>query len=200
MTRFLKSSIAATALMLASTTAFAADQYSFDAGHSEITAAFNHSGISTQTIKFETFDGTIMIDKENPANSQVDVTIDTASVRTNIEVFNGHLQGGDFFDSENHPQATFKSTSVKQTGADIYTIVGDLTIKGNTQPVTLTAVKTFEGEHPLGQFIDVYKGAQYLGFRITGDLLRSDFGLGKYAPLTSDNVNIVINTELAKAK
>lgn len=188
----LKSSLFAFALVSGS--AFAADQYAFDAGHSEITAQFNHAGISTQTIKFERFDGEILLDKGTPSQSSVDIRIDINSVRSNIAAFDEHLKSDDFFDTAQYPEATFKSTAVKQTGANRYHVTGDLTIKGKTHPITLVATKTFDDKHP-------FKPAHYFGFHITGDLLRSDFDLGKYTPLNSDHVKLIINIELAqKAK
>ena len=76
-------------------------------------------------------------------------------------------------------------------------MTGDLTIKGITKPVTLDVdAELHAGDHPLGAFIDKYKGRQAAGFNAKGRVLRSEFDLGRNAPLVSDWVDIEINTEL----
>ncbi|MGF1474548.1 MAG: YceI family protein [Geminicoccaceae bacterium] len=176
-------------------TGFAAD-YRFDAGHTEVRFAWNHAGISNQTAEFTTVDGTVFFDPDNIAEAKVDVSIDPNSVWTGLELFDGHMKGEQFFNTANHPTITFVSTAVRQTGASSAQVDGDLTIKGITKPVTLDVELTFQGEHPLGAFSDAYKGAQYAAFSASTQVLRSDFDLGAYAPLTSDAVDIMISTEL----
>lgn len=122
----------------------------------------------------------------------------TASIKTTVKVFDDELASPNFFDAVKFPTATFKSTSVRQVSKNAVEITGDLTIKGITKSMTLDAELLFSGAHPLGQFIPNYKDATYAGFKARGQLLRSDFGLGAFAPLTSDRIVIEINTELRK--
>ena len=178
--------------------ATAADRYSFDTGHSQLLFTYNHLGLSTQHARFADFEGTVVFDQENPANSSVEVTIDPASVRTVASLLDDDLKSANFFDVANHPTVTFKSTEVRLTGAATGLIIGDLTIKGITRPVTLDATFNFSGEHPLAPYVEWYAGAYYSAFSAHTTILRSDFDLGLYAPLTSDSVTIKIEAELRR--
>lgn len=178
--------------------ASAADRYSFDTGHSQLLFTYNHLGLSTQHARFVGFEGSVAFDPENPADSSVEVTIDLASVRTVSSMLDDDLKSENFFDVANHPTATFKSTEVRQTGAATGLITGDLTIKGITRPVTLDVTFNFAGEHPLAPYMEWYAGAYYSAFSARTTILRSDFDLGLYAPLTSDAVTIKIEAELRR--
>lgn len=91
---------------------------------------------------------------------------------------------------------TFKSTAVRQTGVDRGEVICELTIHGVTEPVSLDVALQFEGDHPLGPFIKAYAGAPYVSFSGRTEILRSEFGVGEFAPRTSDRVEIVIETEM----
>ncbi len=110
--------------------------YAVDSGHSFPNFSYQHMGLSVQLSKFDKTTGTVTLDKAAKTAS-VDVVIDTTSVNTGSTVFNGHIQGEDFFDTAKYPTATFKSTKVVFEGDQPTTIEGDLTIKGITKPVTL---------------------------------------------------------------
>ena len=90
---------------------------------------------------------------------------------------------------------TFVSTDVEQTGDKTAKVTGDLTIKGITKPLTLDVEVVHLGEHPVGQYIDYYKG-QWLGIRATGKLTRSEWDVGYGAPLTSDEITLEISSEM----
>lgn len=180
----------------ASGAALAADSYSFDKGHTEIRFLWDHVGLSTQSGEFRDFDGTAVFDRENLENSKVDIVIQVDSVDTGVEKLDEHLKSADFFDVANNPEITFTSTSVKQTGVDRGAVTGDLTINGVTKPVTLDVALRFEGDHPLAPFIEAYAGAPYVAFSARTEILRSDFGVSYAAPLTSDRIEIVIETEM----
>ncbi len=184
----------------AGTPAQAADTYSFDKGHTKILFFWNHLGLSNQSARFDDFDGKLVFDPEKPETSKIDVTIKTASVDSDVEAFDTHLKSPDFFNAEKHPEITFVSTAVHKTGADTGRVEGDLTLNGVTKPVTLDVTFNFMGEHPLSAFNEAYKGAQYVAFSARTRVLRNDFNVGLYAPLVSDTVDIVIETELRKAE
>ena len=178
----------------------AANSYTFDKGHTKILFFWNHLGMSNQSARFDDFDGTVVFDPEKPENSKVDVTIKTASVDSDVPAFDDHLKSADFFNAEKHPEITFVSTTVRKTGKETGQVEGDLTINGVTKPVTLDVTFNFMGEHPLSAFNENYKGAQYAAFSARARVLRSDFNVGLYAPLTSDTVDIMIETELRKVE
>ncbi len=204
MTRGLWRGLAVTGGMMAAltlgTAAQAADSYAFDKGHTKILFFWNHLGMSNQSARFDDFDGTLVFDAEKPETSRIEVTIKTASVDTDVPAFDDHLRSSDFFNAEEHPEITFVSTAARKTGAKTGQVDGDLTIKGVTKPVTLDVTFNFMGEHPLSAFSENYKGAQYVAFSARTRVLRSDFNVGLYAPLTSDTVDIMIETELRKVE
>ena len=196
----LASGLLAVAALGSGTAAQAAGTYNFDKGHTKILFFWNHLGMSNQSARFDDFDGTVVFDPEKLENSKVDVTIKTASVDTDVPAFDDHLKSADFFNAEKHPEITFVSTAVRKTGQETGQVVGDLTINGVTKPVTLDVTFNFMGEHPLSAFNENYKGAQYAAFSARTRVLRSDFNVGRYAPLTSDTVDIMIETELRKVE
>jgi polyisoprenoid-binding protein YceI len=184
-------------VVVAAPPVLAAETYAFDQAHTEIRFSWSHAGITTQSAEFETVDGEVVIDRDEIANSGVDVTIDAASIETGVDAFNEHITSGDFFDVATHGEITFTATEVVRVGQERALITGDLTIKGITHPVTLDAALTFDGPHPLGEFMDQYD-AYYTGFEATTTVRRSRWDLGMFAPLVSDAVDITIRTELRR--
>ena len=176
----------------------AQDSYVFDKGHTEIRFSWNHVGLSTQSGDVRDYDGTVVWDTENVQNSKVNVTLKVSSIDTGVPDLDKHLLSADFFDVEKFPEITFKSTEVKQTGVNRGRVTGDLTIHGVTKPVDLDVQLLFTGEHPLAPFIEAYAGAPYASFSARAELLRSDFGVGNFAPLTSDRIEIHIETEMRR--
>jgi len=171
-------------------------EYQFDKGHTQIRISWNHLGLSKQSALFREYEGSVTFDQEDVTNSAINVTIDPASVDSGVPDFDDHLRSSDFFHVEEYPEATFETTNVVQTGPNTGRMTGDLTIKGITKPVTLDVTLNFAGDHPLAAFSDKYAGRKAAGFQATGRVLRSEFDLGRNAPLVSDWVDIEINTEL----
>ena len=112
------------------------ETYKFDQAQSKIGFSV-HQFLGTTHGKFTKFDGKIEIDREHPNNSSVAARIDVRSVDTAIVKRDNHLRSAEFFNVEKYPEMTFKSRSVKQTGAQTGDITGDLTMHGVTKPVTL---------------------------------------------------------------
>lgn len=189
--------LALAAGLLAAPAAYAADAYSLDPGHTQVRASWNHAGYSTQSLLFRQVSGDIAIDFAAPANTSLNITIRVSGIDTGVEAFDKHLASGDFFEAENFPNATFVSTSVEKTGDSTLKVLGDLTIKDTTKPVTLDVVVNNSGDHPLGQFIDYYKG-EWVGVTATGTIKRSEWGLGFGAPITSDEIELFVSAELKK--
>lgn len=192
--------VALGAILFAASAANAADTFKFDKGHTEVRFLWNHVGLSTQSGEFRDVDGTVVFDPKKLAGSKVDVTIQAASIDTGVDRLDTHLKSDDFFNVAKHAVITFKSTAVKQTGVDSGQIVGNLTMNGVTRPVTLDVALLFQGNHPLAPFIKAYAGAPYVAFSGRTSVLRSDFNLGKFAPLTSDKIEIVIETEMRRTE
>ncbi len=177
-----------------------AETYAFDPMHTKIMFAYNHLGMSNQYGRFDGFEGEIVFSADKMAESKVNVTIDANTLDTDVAKLDEHLKSPDFFDTAKNPRITFKSTGVKQTGSKSMQISGDLTIKGKTHPVVLDATMNYQGEHPLAKFVKAYAGSQWVAFSARARVRRTDFDLGLYAPMTSDTVDIIIETELREKK
>ncbi|MCK5750530.1 MAG: YceI family protein [Oricola sp.] len=162
--------------------------YTPDSGHRYITFSYFHQGFSNPWLRWRDWDGELVWNAENPAESSVNVTIDVASIDSGVDEFDGHLVGENWFNAAAHPEITFVSTDVEKTGANTGKITGDLTIKGITKPVTLDVVFHKGAYQERG---NSYK----LGFSGKTTLMRSDFDLGAYVPVVSDEVDVVIETE-----
>jgi len=168
----------------------APETFNIDAGHTLPRFEYNHLGYSFQQHRFDKTSGKIVLDRAARSGS-VDVTIDAKSVNTGFALFNGHIQGEDFFHTEKYPNISFKSTSVKFDGDKPVAIDGNLTIKGVTKPVTLTVTNFHAMPHPM-----LKKDA--IGANAVTKVKRSDFNMSKNVPYVSDEVSLSIAVEAVK--
>ena len=166
--------------------------YTIDPTHTMVIAQWSHLGFSNPSLNFADAAGSITYNAEDPSASSVEVTLPLSGITSYTDKFDEHLSAGDFFDVAKFPQATFKSTSVTANGGNAFTVVGDLTIKDITKPVTLEVTLNGAGPHPMTK-------QQAIGFDATAQLKRSDFGLDYAAPAVSDDVSLRITTEAAIA-
>jgi len=172
-----------------------ADTFHLDPGHTDVRFFWNHAGVSEQSGRWDGVKGTVDFDEEDKDATAVNVTIESGSINTGVEGLDKHLKSADFFEVEKHPEIKFVSTGAKQISASGLTIEGELTIKDVTKSITLDVELLHKGKHPLGKFIPYYEG-DWVGIRAEGSILRSEFGVGMFAPLTSDRVRLVINSEM----
>ena len=142
-------------------------RWNLDTTHAEVEFAVRHLMISTVKGHFRTFSGTGTTNPDGALKS-VAMSIDVASIDTNAPPRDEHLRSADFLDAANHPHITFTSTSVTQKGADV-TIVGKLTIRGATRPVTLTGEYTAPTKDPWGN--------PRAALAVSGKINRKDWGL-----------------------
>ena len=126
----------------------------------------------------------------------MEVTIQTASIRTNHEVRDNDLRSSNFLQVDEFPTITFKSTGVEPAGQDRYTLHGDLTVKGTTRPVALEVLK-------YGELNDPNMMGHRIGYSARTQINRKDFGLtfnmlldGRW--VVSDEVQIMIEGELVE--
>ena len=164
-------------------------EYGLDKNHGYITFTYTHFGYSNPHIGFNSFDLTLNLDSEDVEKSSVAVVIDATSIDSRVDVFNGHLNGPNFFDTANHPTITFNSTSMKSTGENTYDVVGDLTIKGTTQSVTLETTINQAANHPR-------RNTPIVGVDATAKISRSAFGMDRAVPNVSDEVTLYISVEM----
>ena len=142
--------------------------YKIDRGHSEVGFKVRHFFSKTPG-RFQDFGGTIMLDEQTPANSSVDVAIQTASITTNNERRDNHLKSDDFFNAEKFPVISFKSTKITPVEGNKFKVDGNLTIRDVTKPVTLDAELVGMGS--------VGNAGTRAGFQATTQVNRKDFGV-----------------------
>lgn len=177
------------ALLAFAGSAFAAPvSYKLDPNHTNVLATWNHFGFSNPSVGFSQVEGTLVYDADKVSASSVEVSLPINGLWAFSALFNEHLNSADWFDSAQFPTATFKSTKVEAAGEGKLKVTGDLTIRGITKPVVLNATLNKAADHPLGK-------RAALGFDATATVKRSDFGLAKYVPNVSDEVQIHITTE-----
>lgn len=190
----MRKTLIALALLAFAGGAFAAPvSYKIDPKHTNVLASWNHFGFSNPSINFGKADGTIVYDADNVGASSVQVTLPLDGISALADQFYEHLTSDGWFDAAKYPDATFKSTKVESAGDKKLKVTGDLTVKGVTKPVVLDVTLNHVGEHPMSK-------APSIGFDATGTVKRSDFGVGKYAPNVSDEVQLRITTEASVPK
>ncbi len=162
-----------------------------DPAHSRIAFAITHLGISEITGAFNQFDVTVTAAKPDFSDAVFELSIDAASIDTAVQKRDDHLRSADFFEVEKYPKITFTSKSIEPAGKDRYKLSGDLSIHGQTKPVTMDL--WFRGT-------TVNQKNTTSGFQLTGTLKRSDFGVGpKFpAPMISDELSIKADGEFIK--
>ncbi|WGI20285.1 YceI family protein [Amylibacter sp. IMCC11727] len=190
----MKTTLFAAALALVGTGAIAEPaKYTLDSSHSQILFSYDHIGFSTTWGMFSGFAGEIMFDEADPAASSVSVSMPLSSMFTGWEARTGHFMSPDFFDAKGDEVVSFTSTGIEVTGDKTAVITGDLSLNGVTKSVALDAVLNKADTHPMAN-------KAWLGFDATTTLLRSDFGLGAFAPAVSDEVEVKISIEAAAAE
>jgi len=169
----------------------------FDTAHTSIDFKVKHMMVTSVRGSFKEFTGQIIGDLENPTTAEIDVQINAASIDTNNEQRDKDLRASNFLEVDKFPTMTFKSTKIEPAGPELYTLTGDLTIKGHTRPVTLKVVK-------YGEFNDPNMGHR-IGYAAEGEINRKDFGMtfemmldGKW--IVSNEIQINIEGELLEAK
>ncbi len=145
---------------------------------------------------FHKFEATINADPEDLTTADIEFTVDMSSIDTRSEDRDNHLRSADFFDVENHPNMTFKSTSIKKTGDNEYDVTGDLTIRGVTKQETFKVVYEGGGKDPWGN--------ERAGFSAEGTIKRTDYGLVWNAALETGGVlvgeDVKISLEIEATK
>lgn len=168
-----------------------AGAYKLDPDHGKITWSVDHMGFSTYVGHFVNARAELTLDPANPSASRLTATIPLTEVDSNNDGLDGHLQTADFFDTANHPVATFVSRSVTVDPGDASeaTVVGDLTLRGVTRPVTMEVDFNQAG---------VSMGAYKAGFDGEATIKRSDFGITYGLPVLGDEVTLHIEGEFIR--
>jgi polyisoprenoid-binding protein YceI len=156
--------------------------YTIDPAHSSIGFTVRHAMVTNVRGSFADHEGTLSLNGSDPSGSAAAIDVKIASIDTGIADRDGHLRSGDFFDAEQFPLMTFRSTSAEQLGGDNYRINGDLTIKDVTKPLAIDLEFN-------GSATDVY-GNERVGFEGSAEILRSAWGLTWNAALETGGVMV----------
>ncbi len=157
---------------------YVAGTWAIDPVHSEVGFSVRHMMVSKVRGKFTKFSGEL-VTASDVLDSSVTAEIDLASIETGAEQRDAHLRSPDFFDTENHPQMTYRSTGIRRDGGD-FIVDGELTLKGVTRSVPLTL--EVNGFGP-----DAYGGTR-AGFTATAEINRQDFGVNWNAAMETGGV------------
>jgi polyisoprenoid-binding protein YceI len=172
--------------------------WQLDPYHTQVEFSARHLGMMTVRGYFDELSAIADIDPDHPETASVEVTISTASIRTNNGVRDNDLRSSNFLEVEKYPEIKFKSTSVEPSAGDHYKLTGDLTIKETTHPVVLDVVR-------YGEFNDPGMMGHRIAYGATTKINRRDFGLSFAMMLdgrlvVSEEIQIQIEGELVEQK
>jgi polyisoprenoid-binding protein YceI len=166
-----------------------ATTYTLEPDYTQGVFRWNHLGFSSPAAQFSQGKGTLDYDRADSSKSSVTVTIALATLNTGVPALDEDFRSTDFFNTAKFPIATFKSTKVEMAASPDHLIVtGNLTLHGVTKPVVLQVTLVKIGINPRSN-------APTIGFDAAATLKRSDFGLGKYVPQVSDEIQMHITTQ-----
>ena len=170
--------------------------YKIDVDHSDIMFKVKHLMISTVTGIFKKFDATLEVNEEDLSDAKVTFEADIDSVDTKNEQRDAHLKSDDFFNAEQFPKMTFKSTKIDRVSDEEFNLTGDLTIRDITKPVTLKVEYNGQTKDPWG--------FERMGFEVSGKINRKEYGL-RWSAVTeaggmvvADEVKLAMNVEMVK--
>ncbi len=157
-----------------------------DPVHSSVVFKVKHAGASWFYGSFNAVSGGFTLDAKSPADSSIEVVVDAGSIDTRDEKRDQHLKGPDFFDAKQFPEIKFVSKKVTAKG-DNFSVAGELTLRGETKPLSIEVVKTGEGE---------FYGKR-VGYETSFTIKRSEFGMdyGIADKVLGDEVTLTIAIE-----
>jgi len=187
----MKNALLLTALLAAAGAAQAQSAtYAIDPTHTQVVFEAKHFGVSTNRGRWVQKDGTVTLDK-TAKTGKVELSIDMASISTGIGPFDGHLKSKDFFAAEEFPTAKFVGDKFTFNGDKVTSVAGELTMRGVTKPVTLTASSFGCYENPRLK-------REVCGGDFEATILRSQWGMSYGIPGIPDSVRLLIQVEAIK--
>lgn len=168
-----------------------AGEYTLDKDHAALLFKINHMGFSSYVGRINNFDVSLDFDPSKIEHSRVEAVMDMRSIDVNNPAFAETLAGSSWLNTQQFPQAVFRSVSVETLGSQKILVQGELTFLGNTKAVAMDVTLNGGANNPLTR-------KYTLGFTANLRFKRSDFGLKKFIPLVSDEVNIEIHSEFQR--
>jgi polyisoprenoid-binding protein YceI len=175
---------------------YVAGTWDIDPVHTDISFTARHMMVSKVRGHFEKFEGVVTL-AENPLDSAVEVTVELGSINTNNVDRDNHIRSDDFFGVEQYPTMSYRSTGVRADGDD-FVVDGELTLHGETKPVSLQLEVNGFGPDPFG--------GTRSGFSAKGEISRKAFGVKFDAPMegggavVGDKIQLLIEAELILRK
>lgn len=169
-------------------------RYEIDPAHTNVGFSAKHLAVSTVRGRFNKYEGYFEGPDGDFTKARGEVKIEVASIDTRTDMRDNHLRSADFFNGDKYPYMTFKVTEIEPLEGDAFRVVGDLTVKETTKPITLEA--TIDGRVP-----DPFGGTERIGVTAKGQLNRMDFGLNwdgvaGAVPLASHTIKLEIDAEI----
>lgn len=171
--------------------------WALDPVHSSVDFSVRHMMIANVKGTFSSYEATIVADPADLSTAEIEFSVDLSSIDTKNSDRDNHLRSADFFDVENHPKMTFRSTSIEKKSEGEYDLTGELTIRGTTRTETFSVVFEGQGKDPWGN--------EKVGFSAEGVINRTDYGLVWNAALETggvlvgDKVKVSLEIQAAKA-
>jgi polyisoprenoid-binding protein YceI len=170
--------------------------YTVDPAHSRIGFVVRHAMVTKIRGAFNDFDAKLHIDAADPSKSSASVVIQATSIDTRNADRDAHLQSNDFFGMDEHPTITFQSTSAEKLDDETYRLSGDLTIRGETKPVSIDFEFLGAVNDPMGNFRVGFEGSVVVN--------RKDWGISWNAPLEAGGLligeKVTLELELSATK
>lgn len=167
-------------------------EWTIDSAHSRMGFTVRHMGISDANGSFDKVDFKISAPNDDFTDATLDLNVETASINTGLEARDNHLRSADFFEVDKYPTLTFKSSSCKKVKGNRYLIKGNLSMHGITKEIMINAIHNGNSKNRSGNDI--------AGFKITGKINKSDFGIGKDIPTTILADEIYLNADFEVVK
>jgi len=167
--------------------------YRIDPVHTRVVFAVDHYTFSRALGALSGATGTLRFDPDDWTTASVDVTIPLARLDLGDAEWNARMLKADFFAADEHPNARFVSTRVEPIDATHATIVGILSLRGESREVSLLATLNGRARHPLTL-------RRTVGFSATATLSRADFGMRSWKSAIGDSVSLIIEVEASRAR
>jgi polyisoprenoid-binding protein YceI len=185
-------SLPAVAAILLSFTLLETTTWTLDKSHAKLGFSITHLLVSDVEGSFRSFESKITSSKADFSDAVVELSADANSVDTDNDKRDEHVKNADFLETSKYPTLSFKSTSFTKVSTNKYKVKGNLTLHGVTKAVELDA-SARTGVNPMNK-------KTIAGFKITGTINRSDFGIGAKYPeaVLSNEITLNANAEFIK--
>ena len=169
-------------------------EFTLDKGHAHIGWQVDHMDLARTVGRFDTFDGTFLIDEDDPANSKITVTVDAASVNSNHLGRDNHVRNPDYLNVKAFPEVTFESGEIVMSSETEGVMNGTLTMLGIEAPIALAFRLVSDRNYP--EFIPNYDEVRVVSFEATGRLTRTDHGMD-FIAFEGSPTGIAIDLDIA---